>query len=66
MSIKKMNAYTVGLVFKDGVYVRMLDEGYNFVWPSETVYEYDMSKPFNPVGELSVLLKDEALAEKLY
>ena len=66
MSIKKMNAYSVGLVFKDGVYVRMLDEGYNFVWPSETVYEYDMSKPFNPVGELSVLLKDEALAEKRY
>jgi regulator of protease activity HflC (stomatin/prohibitin superfamily) len=58
---KRMNAYTVGLVFENDVYVRMLKTGWNFVKPGEQVYEYDMSKPFVPLCELNLLLKDEAL-----
>lgn len=66
MIFKKINAYEVGLVFKNGAYTRMLKSGYNFVWPNEVVMEYDMSKPFVALCELSLLLKDEALKEMLY
>ncbi|RYF79412.1 MAG: slipin family protein, partial [Chitinophagaceae bacterium] len=37
----KVNAYQVGLVFKDDVYKRMLDEGTYWFWKGEKVMIYD-------------------------
>ena len=42
----RVNAYTVGLVFRNGVYKRMLKEGtYWLKWNSK-VYIYDITKQF--------------------
>jgi hypothetical protein len=60
-----INAYQVALVFKNGVYQRMLKEGKYWLW-NETAYVYDLNKPFNPFIELNILLKDAELAEALY
>ena len=61
-----VNAYQVGLVFKNGVYQRLLKEGKYWFWDNVQVYIYDLTKPFVALIELNLLLKDEQLAEMLY
>jgi SPFH domain / Band 7 family len=61
----KVNAYQVGLVFKNGVYQRMLKEGKYWFW-NEDVILYDVTKPLNAPLELNILLQDAALAEALH
>jgi hypothetical protein len=61
----KANAYQIGLVFKDGVYQRMLKEGNYWFWGGETIQLYDLTKPFTAPIELNILLKDAALAQAL-
>jgi hypothetical protein len=61
----RINAYQVGLVLKRGVYQRMLTEGKYWIRPSETVYVYDVTKPFAAPIELNILLQDAQLAEAL-
>jgi len=61
-----INAYQVGLVFKRGVYQRMLTEGAYWLWSYEIMEIYERTKPFYPTVELNVLLKDAALAEALH
>lgn len=56
---------SVGLVFKNGNYKRVITEGAYWLKPFEEVFEYDMSKPFIPSMELNILLKDEILASLL-
>lgn len=62
----KINAYQVGLVFKDGAYQRLLLTGTYWFWKGETVYLYDITEPFKPPVELNILLKDEVLAGLLH
>lgn len=62
----KVNAYQAALVFKDGVYKKMLKEGKYWLWFDETAVVYDLNRPFNPFVELNILLQDAALAEALY
>jgi hypothetical protein len=62
----KLNAYQVGLVFKNGVYQRLLKEGKYWFWENVQVYIYDLTKPFVAPIELNILLLDEQLAEMLY
>jgi len=62
----KVNAYQVGLVFKNGAYVRMLKEGSYWLMPWEKVMVYDVTKPFVAPIELNILLQDEAFGEALY
>jgi hypothetical protein len=62
----KVNAYQVGLVFKDGVYQRMLTAGKYWFWGSEKVMLFDITKPFYAPVELNILLQDEALANILH
>jgi hypothetical protein len=62
----KVNAYQVGLVFKNGVYQRLLKEGNYWFWENVQVYIYDLTKPFVAPIELNILLQDEQLAEMLY
>jgi hypothetical protein len=61
----KVNAYQLALVFKRGVYQRMLKEGNYWLW-NENAYSYDLTKPFIAPIELNILLKDEQLAEALH
>jgi len=62
----KVNAYQVGLVFKQGVYQRMLTEGSYWFWFGKTVILYDLTKPFNAPVELNILLQDSSLAGILH
>lgn len=61
----KVNAYQVALVFKDGVYQKMLQEGTYWLW-NQTAILYELNMPFAPFVELNILLKDAALAEALH
>ncbi len=61
----KVNAYQVGLVFKNGTYQRMLKEGKYWLW-NETAIVYDLNKPFVAPIELNILLQDTMLADALH
>jgi len=61
-----INTWQKGLLFKRGVYMRMLNEGKYWVWPSEKIEVYDVTNPFSASVELNILLKDAALAESLH
>lgn len=60
-----INAYQVGLVFRKGVYTRMVKEGTYWLWFNEEIHIYDRAKPFLPPYELNILLQDTQLAEAL-
>jgi len=59
-----INPYTVGLVFKNGAYQRMLKEGRHWVGLSKRVDVYNMTAPFYP-ADLNILLQDPELAAML-
>ena len=61
----KVNAYQVGLVFKNGEYQRLLLAGTYWFWKNELVWVYDITKQFVPPIELNILLQDKALADIL-
>ena len=61
-----VNAWQVGLVFKRGVYQRMLKEGSYWFWGNEAVNIYEITKPFQAPVELNILLQDTHLAEALH
>ena len=65
MEYAKINAYQVGLVFRNGTYKRMLKEGNYFLW-NEDVLVYDTTKQLNAPVELNILLQDEALKNALH
>mgnify|MGYP003574852400 CR=1 FL=1 len=61
----KVNAYQVGLVFKNDVYQRVVREGNYWFWKREKVQLFDITKPFVAPVELAILLQDGALADML-
>jgi regulator of protease activity HflC (stomatin/prohibitin superfamily) len=61
----KLNAYQVGLVFRNGEYQKMLLAGTYWFWKNEQVYIYDITKQFVAPIELNILLQDKALADIL-
>jgi regulator of protease activity HflC (stomatin/prohibitin superfamily) len=61
-----VNAYEVALVFKKGVYQRMLKEGNYWFWKNETVNKYNITQPFVAPVELNILLQDAVLADALH
>lgn len=66
MRIVKINAYQVGLVFKNGEYQRMLMAGKYWFWKNAKVWGFDITKPFVAPVELNILLQDKALADILH
>jgi len=62
----KINAYQVGLVFRDGVYQRMLQEGQYWLSGKNTAEVYEKTKPFTPALDLDILLKNAELTEALH
>lgn len=61
----RINTGKIGLVFKNGNYNKVITAGAYWFWPNEAVFEYDMTKPFHPDIALSILLRDERLADML-
>ena len=61
-----INAYQIGLLYKNGTYVRMLKEGSYWIWPAQKVEVYHLTMQFIPPCELNILLKDVELAERLH
>ncbi|MBS1509785.1 MAG: slipin family protein [Bacteroidetes bacterium] len=62
----KVNAYQAALVFKDGVYQRMLKEGKYWLRFGEKVLLYELYKPFHAPAELNIMLQDATLAAALH
>ena len=62
----RVNQWQVALVFKRGVYQRMLTAGKYWFWGNEKVTVYDLNKPFIPPVELNILLQDAQLAAALH
>jgi hypothetical protein len=62
----KINAYQKGLVFKNGVYRRLLTEGNYWIGLNEKVMVYELTYPFIAPVELNILMKDQRLKDSLY
>lgn len=60
-----INAYQIGLVFKNGVYQGMLAKGKYWLWLNEQVNIYDINQAFVVPIELNILLEDARLAALL-
>lgn len=61
----KVNAYEIGLVFKNGAYKRMLKEGTYWFWNKSDLKVYSLTEPFIAPVELNILLQDSDLADAL-
>jgi hypothetical protein len=61
----RIHAGTVGLVFKNGNYARVITAGKHWKRFSEQVIKYDMTQAFNAPKALEILLQDQALANML-
>ncbi len=61
----RINTGKIGLVFRNGNYKRVVTEGVYWLLLNEDAFQYDMTKPFHPSIDLSILLKDEQLATML-
>jgi hypothetical protein len=61
----RINAGKVGLVFKGGNYKYVLTEGVYWISFLKDVVLFDMTRPFIPATDLSILLRDKKLAELL-
>jgi archaellum component FlaF (FlaF/FlaG flagellin family) len=61
----KINAYQVGLVFKNKKLVDVLQEGTFWLWGDKEVMVYEMKQAFVAPIELNILLQNEALSPLL-
>ena len=55
----------VGLLYRKGDYKKVLTQGVYWLYPFDRVFQYDLSKPFNPAVELNLLLEDDELVSML-
>ncbi|MUU79174.1 slipin family protein [Winogradskyella endarachnes] len=62
----RIHAGTVGLVFKNGNYARVITAGKHWINFREQVLKYDLSQAFSAPKALEILLKDETLANMLH
>jgi regulator of protease activity HflC (stomatin/prohibitin superfamily) len=60
-----INTYQVGLLFRKGAYRQFLRKGGYWIWPSDEIQVYEVTKPFTSPVELNILLQDQELAEAL-
>lgn len=61
----RIHAGNVGLVFKNGDYVRVMTQGKHWLRFNESVMTHSLSSAFNAPKALEILLEDEALASML-
>lgn len=65
MKFARINAYTIGLVFRHGELRLILRKGVHFLSASDTVHRFERAKPFYPPADLGMLLLNEELASML-
>ncbi len=61
----RINTGKIGLVFRNGNYKKVITEGAYWLLPNESVHLYGLTRPFYPVIDLNILLKDEQLTDML-
>ncbi len=61
----RINAGKVGLVFKNGDYVRVITKGTYWLWFNQHVVTYDLGKQFAAPIALEILLQDKTLEAML-
>lgn len=61
----KIEAYKVGLVMKNGMINRLVDEGSVWLMPGEQVKVFDTMLPFRSDLDLDIVLKNEEMASRL-
>ena len=61
----RIHAGNVGLVFKNGNYQRVINQGTHWLGFSECAIKYALNTPFQTPKALEILLKDDALANML-
>ncbi|TCZ73087.1 slipin family protein [Flaviaesturariibacter aridisoli] len=61
----RIAAVQAALVFRHGVYQRLLTEGVYWLWGADTAQVFDRGQPFVPGMELNLLLAHEDLAREL-
>ncbi|GAA0730966.1 slipin family protein [Aquimarina litoralis] len=62
----RINAGTIGLVFRKGDYNRVITQGTYWLGWNERITIYDLSKPFTAPVALEILLKDKTLEDMLH
>ena len=65
VQVLRINQGKIGLVFRKGDYLRVLQAGFYFLRPLDVVKVYDTAQAFNAPVELDLLLKDPELAALL-
>ncbi|MGV3696511.1 slipin family protein [Flavobacterium sp.] len=63
--VVRINAFQVGLIFKNGKLTKVVQENGNFLFVDKDVLVYDMDRMFVPPIELNILLQNEVLASLL-
>jgi regulator of protease activity HflC (stomatin/prohibitin superfamily) len=66
MMMKRIKAYEIGLVFRNGALSGVLEQGLHFTRLFDSIEVYDMASAFTPAHELTVLLKNEKLKSLLH
>ncbi|GAB5563508.1 MAG: slipin family protein [Winogradskyella sp.] len=61
----RINAGKVGLVFRDGDYVKVITQGIHWLGFNKRMVTFDLSTMFTTPVALEILLKDEVLAKML-
>lgn len=61
-----VNTGKIGLVFRRDNIKRILTEGIYWISSFNEVVQYDLTRPFNPLVDLNILLKNEELAGHLH
>ncbi|HEY9176727.1 MAG TPA: slipin family protein [Flavipsychrobacter sp.] len=62
MQTVKVKAYYKGLMYKNGRYVKMLNEGKYWVWGNTEIVPYDETKIYVAPADINVLMQDTALS----
>ena len=68
LTVVELTETQVALKYEYGNFIELLKAGTHAFWKDEKRYQftkYDRSFPFNPSTQLSVLLKNESLADEL-
>jgi regulator of protease activity HflC (stomatin/prohibitin superfamily) len=62
----RINTGKVGLVFKNGEYLRVITQGSYWLWFRRTVRIYNLGLSFSSTTPLEILIKDEALKAMMH
>jgi len=65
MKIIKINEFEKGLVFKNGGYKKIIEQGKHLLMPFEEVFIFNMADAFTPPCNINILLKDEEFVKNI-